>query len=89
VSKTLVESSKASYGVRDSGGRATHEEIHTGCLQRVATACEAMSQNWSQLVRERDSWERTARSNARYANSLERSNAALRGVITKLKRAKK
>jgi len=56
------------------------------CLQRIADAAELMAKNHAQLVRERDDYERRLRTIRGEVNRLDRSNAALRGVITRMKR---
>ena len=63
----------------------TRDSIKTGCLQRIADATETMAQNHDEL-QSRVKWlERMYKDQRRRAESLERSNAALRGVITRLK----
>jgi uncharacterized protein YoxC len=62
------------------------DQIKIGCLQRIADAVEAMSENYSQLIKERDFWQKSAESRYKQIQSLQRRNAALRGH---LKRAKK
>ena len=68
------------------GGRPTLEEIKVGSLQRIADAAELMAQNHAQLIRERDNYKRWYEAALDRRHSLERRVAALRGVITKMKR---
>lgn len=39
-------------------GPSTTENIRTGCLQRIATATEAMASNHVKLIEERDRYKR-------------------------------
>ena len=66
-----------------SGG-GTIEDKQRCCLQRIADATETMAKNHDELQRRAESFERMYKDQRRRAKSLERSNAALRGVITKL-----
>ena len=78
---TLTEDSK-----RDWTSHGTHNDIQIGCLQRIAAATELMAKNHDQLIRDRDSAISSAEFWREKAWRLERSNIALRGVVTKLKR---
>lgn len=80
----MRDASRREYGL--VGERATHEEIKTGALQRIADATEVMARNYQQLIDERDTFRRWYRSEKAANERLARSNAALRGTITKLKR---
>lgn len=62
------------------------EHINAGSLQRIADATEVMSKNYVQLQNERDSYKRIADSRYEAIERLQRSNSALRGQITKLKK---
>ena len=64
----------------------TLEYINAGSWQRMADAMELMAKNHHDLQRERDDWEITYRATANINKRLEKSNAALRGHIKKLKR---
>jgi len=64
------------------------DQLKLGCLQRIADATEAMSTYHVKLAESRDTWERIARDRAATICRLEKSNAALRGQITKLKKSK-
>ncbi len=64
------------------------EEVKIGCLQRIADATEIMAKDREKLIRDydymrgqRDRWQERSE----YA---ERRIASLKGVITKLKKAK-
>lgn len=62
------------------------ETIRTACLWDIAQSMRKMALRHTELISERDSFERLYRDNRALADALERRNAALRGVITKLKR---
>jgi hypothetical protein len=64
---------------------ATESEIRTGAMQRIADACEKMAKSHVQLIADAEFWKDQSRRNSEAVNRLRRSNAALRGVITKLK----
>ena len=84
----LRELSKKDYSANDdpSSGNPTDREIHSGCLQRIADATEAMAKSHTDLIEENralrlesEVWEKTFL-------WAERRRAALCGVITKLKK---
>lgn len=82
---SLRDESRKEYLLR--GASAHTDELRTGALQRIADAVEKMAQRHTELIRERDYYERLASSRAEGIHRLERSNAALRGVIARMKRA--
>jgi hypothetical protein len=76
---------EASRGVWHSHNVPTYEDIRAGSFQRMADAMELMARDRSELEADLE-WHKKAlvSRNAR-RDALLRSNAALRGVITKLK----
>jgi len=62
------------------------ETVKAGCLMRIATATEAMAQNYKALIDERDRYKRYYEEQKRRAETLERQNAALRGHLTRRKK---
>lgn len=64
----------------------THEQLQLGCLQRIATATEKMCRDRDALERELRGAMKTAVYWKKRAEAAERSNSALRGVVTKLKK---
>ncbi len=67
----------------------TVEHINCGSLQRIADALEKVALNYDSLLRDKK-WAEEMRD--RYKNKLEfemRRTAALRGVITKMKKGAK
>lgn len=65
---------------------ATFEEINSGSLQRIADATEKMAKRYDDLIYDRDLYMKMYKDKRGESESLFRSNAALRGVITKLKK---
>lgn len=63
----------------------TIDELKLGALQRIGDATERMASNWKTLEADRDHWKRLAQMYRESSAKAERSNAALRGAITKLK----
>ena len=78
-------------GLRDESKKTfttTHcptlNEINTGSLQRIADASELMAKDRQRLVGERDRYKRWGEAVSEERERMTRSNAALRGQITKL-----
>ena len=84
VMATFKDSSKQSW---TSAGSVEH--INAGSLQRIADAAEAMAKNHVQLQSELDRYKRhyEEQRDARY--HAERRINSLKGVITRLKKARK
>lgn len=80
---TMRESSRKEFGSDESV-----EHINLGSLQRIADACELMARNFLQLQADRDLYKRWHENVSRERDREKRRSASLRGVITKLKRAK-
>lgn len=82
----LREETRKAYTSTTETNSFNLEQLRTGALLRIADATEKMAASYDQLRRERDNlsasvdaaWEREAR--------LERRVAALRGVITRMKK---
>jgi len=81
---TFIESSKGNWAPI-AGDNPTAEQIGVGCLQRIAAATEAMAQNYKNLQNERDRYEKWYRDELKTTARLQKSNAALRGHIKRLK----
>jgi hypothetical protein len=64
------------------------EHINAGSLQRIADATELMATSYQSLIEERDRYKRYYEERKKNMASMERRIAALRGVITKLRKAK-
>lgn len=84
------EGSRADWGVDLEDGRTlTAEQIQMGAVLRIADATEAMAKNYVRIQEERDRFERYYKDEQRRRASAERSNAALRGHIKRIKRLAK
>lgn len=59
------------------------EAINTGSLQRIADAVEKMAVRHTELINQRDYFERRAREEGAAAKSLQRRASAFQGVITR------
>ena len=83
--KGYREYSRVDWGDEEGLGLSL-EQINTGAILRIADACEKMCQDRESLER-RLKWmgEDRDRTHARLETELRR-NAALRGVITRMKR---
>lgn len=66
--------------------KLTLEEIQAGAILRIADATEAMAKNHVQLQAEVDRLNRWYDQARKRSAKLERSNVALRGHITRLKK---
>lgn len=66
--------------------KASIDELKIGCLQRIADASELAAKNHAALVAERDRLVRWHKEDKKRIARLERSNNALRGVITRMKK---
>lgn len=67
--------------------RNTVEDINSGCLQRIADATEKMASNYTALQNDRDMYKRWYNQHREEKEGLYRKISALKGVITKLKKA--
>lgn len=81
--KSYREGSKENWGVNDR--EPTIEQINAGSLMRIADAVEKTALRHTELIEQRDRFERWYKAAQKRVEYLERSNAALRGH---LKRAK-
>lgn len=71
---------------RDDGQQPNVDQLQFGALQRIADATETMAENYNKLLRDVKYYKERAEQNHNSCQRLIRSNAALRGVITKLKK---
>ena len=72
--------------VRSDGASPSLEQLTFGAVQRIANATEAMAQEHTKLIRERDNYKQWWVQQRERAERVERSNRSLRGVVTRLKR---
>lgn len=64
----------------------TNDDLKLGCLQRIADATEMMARRYHDLIDERDKYKNAYKRVCLYEDRANRRIAALRGVITKLKK---
>ena len=83
--KNYREESKLNYGTLDPGSLSS-DQLRTGALLRIADATEVMAKNYQELIDERDRYKRYYREEREVNKRLYLSNAALKGVITKLRK---
>lgn len=84
---SLRDASRKEYLLR--GESAHTDELRTGALQRIADAVEKMAQRHTELIAERDRFERYYRSEIDLRYAAERRCSALQGVITRMKKARR
>lgn len=65
------------------------DRIKIGCLQRIADATELMARRYQDLIDERDRYGRWYEDEQAKNARLARSNAALRGIVNKMKKGRK
>lgn len=84
MAQTFIEASRSSWNASSTG--ATMEQINAGSLQRIAAATELMARRYEDLIFERDRYKHRYDDSRKVCAALEKRNAALKGVITKLKK---
>lgn len=82
MDKTLIELSRQTWTAENPN----LEHINAGSLQRIAAATEKMAERHTELIRQRDSFERAAEHWRGKADDKDRRIAALKGEITKLRK---
>ena len=69
-------------------GDGTIEAINSGSLQRIADATELMATKYRQMAKDLEWYTKAYREKRDDNERLRRSNAALRGVIKRMKKAR-
>lgn len=82
--KSYKEESRRDWGT-DSKLNLNLNQINTGALLRIADALETISSRYQTLIDENQFLKKRLRDSQGTAGRLQRSNAALKGVITKLR----
>ncbi len=85
--KSYRAESRADWGTSEEGSLSI-EQINCGAHLRIADAVEAMAKHHVTLREERDRFERWYKEARAREEKLKHSNAALRGYITRLKKAR-
>lgn len=83
MSETLRGHSKKTWAAGDN----TLASINAGSLQRIADATEKMAQRHTDLIREREWYERAYKDSVRNQEAVKRQLSAAKGQITKLRKA--
>lgn len=86
MSKSYRDASKMNWVRSDESDHFTLEQINAGSFMRIADATEKMAQLHTDLIRERDFFEKECARLRNIRATLERSNAALRGHIKRIKK---
>ena len=89
VRKTFKAESRKDYGCDvELNSGLTNDSLKTGCLMRIADATETMARRYQDLIDERDRYKRWYGEEKTARQQLLRRFFALKGVITKLRKAK-
>lgn len=80
------EESRKNWGKDTSRGGLTDADVKLGALLRIADATEAMAKRHKELIDERDRFERLYKAELSRRCAWQRSAAALKGQVTKLKK---
>ncbi len=80
------EGRRVDCGITNDDGILNLAQLNTGYMMRIADATEAMAKNYLKLQADLDMYTRLHQEKSASVSRLEKSNAALRGVITKLKK---
>lgn len=82
------DESRKEYGTKQPSADSclNNEQLKIGAILRIADAVEDVAKDYRQLQKEHDRLSQAYRRQGQYLEMSQRSNSALRGVITKLKR---
>jgi hypothetical protein len=83
--RSYKKGSRIDWGNEESQGM-TLEQINTGAVLRIADAAEKMAERHTELIRQRDYFEGEVKRLRAIRQSLERSNASLRGHLKRTKK---
>lgn len=86
IIKTFKDQSRGNWHNEKNQTSATFEQINTGSLQRIADATEAIAKYHVKLIKDRDMYEKLYKEYFSFYQKECKRTAALRGVITKLKK---
>lgn len=84
--KSYRDGSKTNFGSATGDTGMTLEQINAGSLMRIADATEKMAHRHTELIEQRDRFERWYKNELERVEHLRRSNAALRGHLKRLKK---
>jgi hypothetical protein len=87
VFKAYKEESRTNWGATvESETNINRDQIQLGAILRIADSLERMEQPFIKILEERDYYSRKHQENKAEIRKLKKSNAALKGVINKLKK---
>lgn len=78
--------SRLDWGAEEAEG-LTLDQINTGAMLRIADATEKMAQRHTDLMRDRDYWERRAKNAEKALDTERHRTASLRGHLKRAKAA--
>lgn len=83
----IVEKTKTNWNTEgvNAAGYPGDENMKIGCLQRIASATEAMAQYHVQIIKDLEWYKNAYHERIETIRRMEKSNAALRGHIKRLK----
>ena len=82
--RAYKDESRKNWGRSDRG--PTDDELKLGALLRIADATEVMAREYQRLINDRDMYKRWFDNAEDERDRLGRSNSALRGQITRLRK---
>ena len=85
--KSYRDQSRLNWGSENESLHKDTDRIKLGAHLRIADAMELMAKNHAQLIEERDRFKRWWQEEQSKVSKLYRRVAALRGVITRLKKS--
>jgi hypothetical protein len=87
--KSYRAESRANYGrTLEDSDNMPEDGLKIGALLRIADSIEVMARNYGQLIDERDRYKRWYEQERASGQRMARSINSLRGVITRMKKAK-
>lgn len=63
----------------------SYDAVNAGSLQRIADSSERMAENYARIINDRDRFQRQYQQEQAESGRLARSNAALRGILKRMK----
>jgi hypothetical protein len=87
--KSLEDASREKVVTSEGVSPYTTDNLIIGCLQRIAKATEAMSDNYQKLIDERNNLVRWRKQDIESMERMDRVIRGLRGHITRLRKSKR
>ena len=80
------DESRKNWGMDSNHGPLNLEQIRAGAILRIADATEKMAERHTELIRDRDCWERRAKNAERSLETERHRSASLRGPLERAKK---